>query len=236
MRRFEAGEAKAARGLHHTNIVPPSSASGHQDGYHYFVMQFIVGLGLDMVLDDLRRLRRAKSEASPAAGPAAVASRIAGLSAADVARSLFTGRFAADAPPGDGSVTEPFDGAAATPPMPVAPAAGSSSMALPGSSELSAVSDPDRRYYQGIARIGLQVADALDYANRQGVLHRDVKPSNLLLDGRGNVWVADFGLAKTAEADDLTHTGDILGTIRYMERQSGSRGDATRGLTSTAWG
>ena len=60
------------------------------------------------------------------------------------------------------------------------------------------------------------MAEALEYANRQGVLHRDVKPSNLLLDNRGNVWVADFGLAKTAEADDLTHTGDILGTIRYM--------------------
>ena len=72
-------------------------------------------------------------------------------------------------------------------------------------------------------RIGIQVAEALEYANRQGILHRDVKPSNLLLDNHGNVWVADFGLAKTAEADDLTHTGDILGTIRYMapERFSG---------------
>ena len=60
------------------------------------------------------------------------------------------------------------------------------------------------------------MADALEYANRQGTLHRDIKPSNLLLDNHANVWVADFGLAKTAEADDLTHTGDILGTIRYM--------------------
>jgi WD40 repeat protein len=78
-----------------------------------------------------------------------------------------------------------------------------------------------------VARIGIQAAEALDYAHRQGVLHRDIKPSNLLLDGRGNVWVADFGLAKTGDADDLTHTGDILGTIRYMapERFQG-QGDA----------
>jgi WD40 repeat protein len=87
---------------------------------------------------------------------------------------------------------------------------------LPGSSEPSGSSDPDRQYYRSVARIGIQVAEALEYANRQGILHRDVKPSNLLLDNHGNVWVADFGLAKTGEADDLTHTGDILGTIRYM--------------------
>ncbi len=67
-----------------------------------------------------------------------------------------------------------------------------------------------------MARIGLQVAEALEYANRQGVLHRDVKPSNLLLDPKGNVWVADFGLAKAADAEDLTHSGDIVGTVRYM--------------------
>ncbi len=216
VRRFER-EAKAAAKLHHTNIVPVFGV-GRQDGHHYFVMQFIAGLGLDVVLDDLRRLRGGKSEAKPVSA----ANRVACLTGADVARSLLTGRFDADGPPEDGSVTEPFEDAA--PPAANGPPAdsGVSSALLPGSSELSS-SDPDRQFYRSVARIGVQVAEALEYANRQGILHRDVKPSNLLLDNHGNVWVADFGLAKTAEADDLTHTGDILGTIRYMapERFSG---------------
>jgi eukaryotic-like serine/threonine-protein kinase len=227
VRRFER-EAKAAARLHHTNIVPVFGV-GHQDGHHYFVMQFIAGLGLDLVLEDLRRLRRVKSVAGPEGAAASAASRITGLTAAGVARSLVTGRFPADGPLADGSVTEPCDDAGAPPdahPPLVSltwPLADSASAILAGSSGLSASSDPDRQFYRSIARIGIQVAEALEYANRRGILHRDVKPSNLLLDNRGNVWVADFGLAKTAEADDLTHTGDILGTIRYMapERFSG---------------
>ncbi len=103
VRRFER-EAKAAARLHHTNIVPVFGV-GRQDGHHYFVMQFIAGLGLDMVLDELRRLRGGKSEAKPA--PAV--SQVAGLTGADVARSLITGRFDAVRPPADGSVTEPCD-------------------------------------------------------------------------------------------------------------------------------
>ena len=67
-----------------------------------------------------------------------------------------------------------------------------------------------------MARIGVQVAEALEYAYRQGVLHRDIKPSNLLLDVQGNVWVADFGLATTTDADNLTQSGQVLGTFRYM--------------------
>jgi WD40 repeat protein len=64
--------------------------------------------------------------------------------------------------------------------------------------------------------MGVQVAAGLDYAHQQGILHRDIKPSNLLLDARGTVWITDFGLAKAEGSEELTHTGDIVGTLRYM--------------------
>jgi eukaryotic-like serine/threonine-protein kinase len=120
--------------------------------------------------------------------------------------------------------------------------ASSSSITLPaptGSGSKAAVKK--HNYWQSVAHIGRQVADALDYAHKQGVLHRDIKPSNLLLDLRGTVWVTDFGLAKVsgpgAEGDNLTHTGDILGTLRYMPPEafngrSDARGDIySLGLT-----
>ena len=71
-------------------------------------------------------------------------------------------------------------------------------------------------YTRSVARIGLQAAEGLAYAHEQGILHRDIKPSNLLLDAHGTVWVTDFGLAKASDRQDLTHTGDIVGTVRYM--------------------
>ena len=112
----------------------------------------------------------------------------------------------------------------------------SSSLNLSTSGERSALSDQDRHFYQGVARVGLQVAEALEYANNQGIVHRDIKPSNLLLDTKGNVWVTDFGLAKASDAEDLTHTGDILGTIRYMAPERFQGNCDVRDPTSTAWG
>ncbi|MCH5376037.1 MAG: serine/threonine-protein kinase, partial [Planctomycetes bacterium] len=88
-------------------------------------------------------------------------------------------------------------------------------MRVPKPSELSHVGASHESYFQRVARVGLQVAEALEYAHRHGVLHRDIKPSNLILDTSGTVWITDFGLAKH-EGDDVTHTGDIVGTLRYM--------------------
>ncbi|WP_165228568.1 WD40 repeat domain-containing serine/threonine protein kinase [Aquisphaera insulae] len=66
------------------------------------------------------------------------------------------------------------------------------------------------------ARLAKQAAEALDHAHAADILHRDVKPSNLLVDDAGQLWVADFGLARIKGGLDLTHTGDAPGTPRYM--------------------
>ena len=74
------------------------------------------------------------------------------------------------------------------------------------------------------ARLAVQAAEALDHAHALGVLHRDVKPANLLLDGSGHLWVTDFGLARFQAGSDLTLSGDLLGTVRYMSPEQAAGG------------
>jgi serine/threonine protein kinase len=71
-----------------------------------------------------------------------------------------------------------------------------------------------------------QAANALDAAHRNGIVHRDVKPANLLLDVHGRVHVADFGIASAAGMQSLTQTGTVLGTASYLSPEQAS-GEAT---------
>ncbi len=66
------------------------------------------------------------------------------------------------------------------------------------------------------AKIVLEVASAVAHAHSKGILHRDIKPGNVLLDGDGRAWVTDFGLCRIDDAGQLTSDGAILGTLRYM--------------------
>src|SRR5262249_14842938 len=50
-------------------------------------------------------------------------------------------------------------------------------------------------YFRKVAQLGIQAAEALEYAHQSGVIHRDIKPANLILDASGNLWITDFGLA-----------------------------------------
>jgi eukaryotic-like serine/threonine-protein kinase len=94
---------------------------------------------------------------------------------------------------------------------------GSSAAVLPGGTTITSDDSSGRRtpYFRSVAHIGRQVAQGLAHAHARGVVHRDIKPGNLLLDTVGVVWITDFGLAKSND-DNLSATGDVVGTLRYM--------------------
>jgi len=76
-----------------------------------------------------------------------------------------------------------------------------------------------------VAAIGVELLDALAFAHSQGIIHRDVKPQNVMLDSAGHVKVMDFGIARLMDADTLTQDGAVIGTVAYMspEQASGRR-------------
>lgn len=216
-------EAKASACLHHTNIVPVFEVG--RDGHiAFYAMQFIEGQSLDLVIKQLVRYR----ENQPA--PAASVSTAPPSTLAQTA--TFHPRVPATVSPiPTGRITrESPDVTAELLSLPTGVARlerATDAAVLPGEGAASTLETSSRSpLYRSVAEIGQQVAQGLAFAHERGIVHRDVKPSNLIMDKAGVVWIADFGLAK-AEDDGLTETGDILGTLRYMapERFRGE-GDA----------
>jgi len=183
-------EAQTAARLHHSNIVPVFGV-GQQGELHYYVMPLVRGVGLDEIIRELAGQSRPS-----ATGPAARD----GCSRPDhdlvtVVRLLTARKFAAAETPALGPEQDGSSGRRAREDRPCA---------------------PRMRHWRTVARIGLQAAAALDYAHAQGTLHCDVKPGNLLVDGDGVVYVADFGLARAVDHDGHGGDREFGGTVRYM--------------------
>ncbi len=232
LRRFRR-EARTAANLHHTNIVPILGV-GEYDGYHYYVMQYISGVGLDEVVSRIAGRGMHYRSAHASSERASEVTR--------VARAFLSDNFEPHKSPssstGSLGVTQAFFAKSTEtdpdPPQQAEPSCGSGTSssidleeyyppkAAPTPSTQATMGgagqkpDLGAKYWRSVAQVGFQVADALDYAHEQNVLHRDIKPANLLLDSHGVVWVADFGLAKAMEQDDVSLSGDIVGTLRYM--------------------
>ncbi len=203
LRRFH-NEAQAAALLHHPQIVPVYGV-GCERGVHYYAMQLIEGPTLAQVIRDLR----SRVGLSPP------------LPEPTITTPPLTGASVDHAQAPAKITNAPGDSDAAQVAEPLSP----SKSTVPQGILSTAQSHRSPSFIQAAVQLGIDVAEALDYAHQEGVVHRDIKPGNLLLDARGKVWVADFGLARIEADPGMTLTGDLLGTLRYMspEQALGNR-------------
>lgn len=203
LQRFRL-ESQAAAQLHHNNIVPVFGI-GCDRGVHFYAMQLIDGVSLDRVIRLLRHEDDARSPGSASTEPATaqVWSDLASHTHADeVADQSATSSTVADRGDAMGQTLANVTG------------------------ELSTQHSKGRSNgYRTVARLMEQAADALEYAHQQGIIHRDIKPANLLVDKQRHLWITDFGLAHLHDEQNLTRTGELLGTILYAspEQVSGQR-------------
>ena len=210
LQRFK-NEAMAAAQLDHPHIVDVYGV-GSDRSIHFYAMRYIEGHTLAEWIRQLRSARAIPHDDGVAGVNSPLQPDTTGMDRtidlAPVPGREFPDQFpqsaasAGQADPATGAETGPI-------------------------AELSTQRPRDtKRWFEWVAKVGVQVAEALHYAHQRGIIHRDVKPSNLIVDRQKHVWITDFGLAQIEAAPALTRTDDVLGTLRYMspEQASGRSG------------
>jgi serine/threonine protein kinase/Flp pilus assembly protein TadD len=192
LQRFH-NEARAAASLEHPHIVPVYGV-GCERGVHFYAMKFIDGQSLANLFEHQRAIGVDFSfvRKKRAAGPTSDDKRSNNAVSRERQHSDAALHQGGEAPCSPESATAPV------------------------ATARTERSRRDTPTFRQIAEWGVQAAEALEHAHSVGIVHRDVKPANLMVDARSLLWVTDFGLARTAGDAGLTMTGDVLGTLRYM--------------------
>ena len=197
--RFK-NEIRAAGTLDHENVVSIYSV-GEDRGVHFYAMQLVRGQSLARVIEQLR------SDKSRL-GADSIGQAVTRSTETEALRTTII----------DEKIRQS-----------VAPEAERERQVSTASLRASRSSGRhEREFFRSVAKLGKQAALGLEHAHQRGVVHRDVKPANLLVDSHGHLTVTDFGLARVEAGADLTMTGDVLGTLRYMapEQARGNHSEA----------